>query len=453
MSAATLDMGRPSGLRRRLAIAAVLGAMAVAVLDAASTNVALPVIARSFAVAPARAIWVVTAYQAALVMALLPAASLGERFGLRRCFLAGLALFAGAAALAALAPAFPLLVAARFVQGLGAAAIMALGVALLRHSVAADELGDAIGWNALTVALCTAAGPIYGAALLTSGGWPALFAADVPVALLALAAGMALPTTPGRAGLFDPPAMLAYAAIALLLVATIQIRALPLIVTALAAAALFVCRERRRDRPFLPLDLLANRSFAGSVLASICCFAGQGAALVALPFFLHQRFGTSPAETGLLMTVWPLAVACTTPVTARLLRKIDAARLCAAGGLALAAGLAALALVRPDSPLLILPFTALAGVGFGLFQTPNNRTMFLAAPPERSAAAGGLQGTARLAGQTLGALAMGLFFVTWPVAPAARAGFAFAALATLAAALVSLLRQRESATATPRSAA
>jgi len=452
MSAAALDIGRPSGLRRRLAIAAVLGAMTVAVLDSAGSNVALPVIARSFAVAPARAIWVVTAYQAALVMALLPAAALGERFGLRRCFLAGLALFAGAATLAAFAPAFPLLVAARFVQGLGAAAIMALGVALLRRSVAADELGDAIGWNALTVALCTAAGPSYGAALLTWGGWPALFAADVPVALLALAAGMALPAARGRAGPFDPIAMLAYAAIALLLVAAIHIHAPPLIIAALAAAALFTRHERRRDRPFLPLDLLAHRSFAGSALASICCFAGQSAALVALPFFLHQRFDTSPAETGLLMTVWPLAVACTTPVTARLLRRTEAARLCAAGGLTLAAGLAMLALTRPESPLLILPFAALAGIGFGLFQTPNNRTMFLAAPPERSPAAGGLQGTARLTGQTLGALAMGLFFATWPVETAARAGFAFAAAFTLAAALVSLLR-RESATATPRSAA
>ena len=118
--------------RRTVAIASVLAAMVLVVLDAAIANVALPTIARSLQVTPAMSVWVITAYQTALVMALLPCAALGESLGYRRVFTAGVALFTAASVLCALSPSLPWLVAARFLQGLGGAAVMALGVALLR---------------------------------------------------------------------------------------------------------------------------------------------------------------------------------------------------------------------------------------------------------------------------------------------------------------------------------
>ena len=146
-------------------IGSVLAAMAMVVLDAAIANVALPTIARSLQVTPATSIWIVTAYQSALVMALLPCAALGESLGHRRVFTAGVALFVGASVLCAFSPSLSWLVAARLLQGLGGAAVMALGIALLRVVVPDQRLGAAIGWNALAVALSSAAGPTIGAAI------------------------------------------------------------------------------------------------------------------------------------------------------------------------------------------------------------------------------------------------------------------------------------------------
>ena len=160
-----------SAFRQSLAIASVLSAMALVVLDANIANVALPTIAHALEVSAAHSVWVVTAYQAALVMALLPAADLAQSIGMRRTFAGGVALFTLASLGCALAPSLVWLAAARFLQGLGGAAIMALGVALLRFTVGPRRLGDAIGWNSLTVALCSALGPAIGVAILSAASW------------------------------------------------------------------------------------------------------------------------------------------------------------------------------------------------------------------------------------------------------------------------------------------
>jgi DHA2 family multidrug resistance protein-like MFS transporter len=141
--------------------------------------------------------FVVTAYQLGLVTMLLPAAAAGESLGFRRVFFGGAALFTGASALCALSPSLTWLVAARFVQGLGGAAIMALGVALLRFIVPPARLGAAIGWNALTVALSSAAGPTVGAAILSVAPWPWLFVVNLPIGAAVLAATRTLPNVKG----------------------------------------------------------------------------------------------------------------------------------------------------------------------------------------------------------------------------------------------------------------
>jgi hypothetical protein len=143
-----------------MAVACVLAAIVLVVMDSAITNVALPTFARSFQVTPEFSVWVVTAYQMALVMALLPSAALGESLGYGRVFKAGVAVFIAASVLCAASPSLPWLIAARFLQGIGGAAVMALGVALLRFIVPKRLLGGAIGWNALDVALSSAAGEV-----------------------------------------------------------------------------------------------------------------------------------------------------------------------------------------------------------------------------------------------------------------------------------------------------
>ncbi len=183
MEIQSTGLGEP---RHMVAIASVLAAMVLVVLDAAIANVALPTIARSLSVTPAMSIWVITSYQTALLMALLPCAALGESIGYRRVFTGGVALFMGASVLCALSPSLFWLVAARLLQGLGGAAVMSLGVALLRVVVPDRRLGTAIGWNALAIALSSASGPTIGAAILSAASWPWLFAINLPLGALVL---------------------------------------------------------------------------------------------------------------------------------------------------------------------------------------------------------------------------------------------------------------------------
>lgn len=438
-----------SGLRRSAAIASVLAAMVLVVLDAAIANVALPTIARSLQVTPAMSIWIVTAYQSALVMALLPCAALGESFGLRKVFTIGVALFVSASVLCAVSPSLPWLVAARFLQGLGGAAVMALGVALLRVVVADRRLGAAIGWNALAVALASAAGPTIGASILSGASWPWLFAVNLPLGALVLLASRALPHAYGTArGLDWISVALNAGAFASLVIGAELLPTRPwlaaaLIVFAATALLALVRRERPKQAPLIPLDLLSSASFRNSVTASVLCFAGVAAGLVALPFYLQHGLAQDVWMTGIYMTPWPLTVAVAAPITVRLANRLSTAWLCAAGGVCLALGLAAAAILPLQGHLLrLVPITTLCGLGFGLFQVPNNRNMFLAAPRERSAAAGGMQGTARLAGQTVGAIIMTLLFTVASIDTAPRIGLVIAAVLALAAGLVSVLRAR-----------
>ena len=437
------------GPRHAVAIASVLAAMVLVVLDAAIANVALPTIARSLRVTPAMSIWIITAYQSALVMALLPCAALGESFGNRKVFTSGVALFVGASVLCALSPSLPWLVAARLLQGLGGAAVMALGVALLRAVVPDRRLGAAIGWNALAVALSSAAGPAIGAAILSGASWPWLFAVNLPLGVLVLLASRALPQVSGTGRPLDLLSVALNAgSFASLVIGAELLPARPalsaaLITAAAVAMAALVRRERPKEAPLIPLDLLSADSFRISVTASVLCFTGVAAGLVALPFYLQHGLGQNVWMTGLYMTPWPLTVAVAAPLAGRLARYVSTAWLCAAGGVCLAFGLAAAAMwPLRESLLPLVVLTMLCGLGFGLFQVPNNQNMLLSAPRERSGAAGGMQATARLAGQTAGAIIMTLLFTVASVDAAPRIGLGIAAVLALAAGLVSVLRAR-----------
>ncbi|MEY4512952.1 MAG: Family ership [Pseudomonadota bacterium] len=432
---------------RFVAIGCVLAAIALVVLDAAIVNVALPAIALSLHVGVAVSVQVVTAYQMALVMALLPVAAIGESLGCRRVYASGVALFVGASALCAWAPSLELLLAARFLQGVGGAAIMSLGIALLRASVDARQLGRAIGWNTLTVGLASAAGPTVGALVLSFGSWRWLFAVNLPLGLLVLLGTRSLPAVAGGRQVLDVVSMALHAiAFGALVIGgeLVSDRAgLATIVVAASAVvmAILVRRERPKDAPLIPLDLLRQGSFRISVIASVCCFVGQSAAMVSLSFYFQRVLRLDALHTGLLITPWPLSVAVVAPTAGRLVDRLSGAWLCALGGLLLSAGLACVALLPAESTQLsLVAAIALCGLGFGLFQVSNNRNLLMSAAPLRSGAAGGIQSTARLTGQALGAVVMTLIFSRVSMDLAPRIGLGVAAALAMAAGLISTLR-------------
>ena len=444
--------------RRRVATAAVLASLVLVVIDSAIANVALPTIAGALQAPPALSIWVVTGYQLALVIALLPCAAIGESLGYRRVFVAGVLLFTAASALCALAPTLPWLIAARFFQGFGGAAIMSLGMALLRFVHPPKRLGAVIGWNALAVALSGAAGPTIGATILSLANWPWLFAVNIPIGVAALIASLGLPSTTGSGRRIDLLSVALNACVfgSLVVGADLATKrpgwAVALLAAAMTALVALVRREAPLKAPLIPLDRLRDRRFRFAAIASVACFAGQTVAAVALPFYLGRQLGQDVMMTGLYMTPWPLAVAFAAPIAGRMADRMPTAWLCAAGGTCLAAGLALAALWPLDHDLrpLVL-FMTLSGLGFGFFQTPNNRNLLLSAPRERSGAAGGVQAMARLIGQTSGAVLATLLFTVAAADIAPRIGLALGGALAFAAGLVSLLRlvPANAATAVP----
>lgn len=439
--------------------AAVLLAMALVVLDAGFVNVALPTISKSLQAPPSQAILVVSAYQAALLIGLLPCAQIASRFGHSRLFIAGLAMFGIASIACAFSVNLPMLVAARAVQGLGGAAIMALGIALLRSVFGAEGLGRAIGWNALTVALCSAVAPLLGSLVFSRAPWPMLFLIKLPICALALIASWRLPKSEAIEAPIDTTAIALHASATAMIFGAAAIAigkpALAVFLTSVAVAFAWVLvrRDRTRSEPLWALDLLAQRPFRVSVGASICCFTAQSAGLIALPFHLQSVLGSGPAVVGLVLACWPVTVALTSTVANRLADRFGSALLCVAGSLALTAGLMFSAMSQPSNGILaIIVGSVLSGLGFGLFQVPNNRTLFLAAPAHRAAAAGGMQGTARLMGQMLGAVVMSYIFACVPDTIAPRIGFAIGSMFAIAAALVSA-REVQSLSRFRRSAA
>ncbi len=424
--------------------------MVLVVLDGAIANVALPTIASTLKVSPADSVWIVTAYQIALVVAILPTAALGESLGYRRVFLLGVSIFTAASAGCALSPSLGWLLTARFVQGLGGAAMMALAVALLRFVYPPQRLGAVIGWNSLTIACSAALGPSIGAAIISFASWPWLFVVNLPVGAVVLLAGRALPAPQGTARKLDLVSVALNAAtfggffMGVNYLAIEPVYGGGLLALAVVCLVALIRREMPVHAPIIPLDLLRDHSFRISVIASVCCFSGQMSSYIALPFYLQHGLHQDALRTGIYMTPWPLAVAFAGPLSGRLTDRFSTAWLCATGCFCLATGLALISLWPFNGNLYpLIFFSILCGLGFGFFQVPNNRNMLLSAPRQRSGAAGGMQGMARLTGQTVGALVMTLLFSFDSVEAVPRLGLGFAAVLALAGGLVSVLRVRD----------
>jgi DHA2 family multidrug resistance protein-like MFS transporter len=441
----------PDGLpipRRYWSVAAIWLAMTMSVLDGAIANVALPTIARELHASAASSIWVVNAYQLAITVTLLPLAALGDRLGYRRVYMVGLAVFTLGSLGCALSHTLPTLTAARVLQGLGAGGIMSINAALVRFTYPKKLLGRAMGLNALVISVSAALGPTVAAAILSRWSWEWLFAINVPIGVLAIAIGFsALPVTLGSTRRFDWVSALLNALTFGFLITGAESMAreglasgLPKLAVGLIAGGLLTWRELRREAPLVPFDLLRIPIFGLSIATSITAFTAQMMAYVCLPFYFQGVMGRTAVETGLLMTPWPLAVGLAAPIAGRLADRHRAGTLGGIGMTVFAAGLALMAMVHPGMSNLDIAWRmALCGLGFGFFQSPNNRAMVTAAPMHRSGAAGGALATARLLGQTAGAVTTAIFFHLAGAHAAPTALATAAGLAALAV-LVSLSR-------------
>jgi MFS transporter, DHA2 family, multidrug resistance protein len=436
--------------RRYWSIAAILLAIIMSVLDSTIVNVALPSMTRDLHVAPAASVWIVNAYQMAILMALLPLASLGEIVGYRRVSQAGIIVFTIASLACALAPSLLTLSIARVVQGLGAAGIMSVNAALVRFTYPQASLGRAMGINAFVIATAAAIGPTIASAVLAVAHWRWLFGINVPIGIVATF--IALRAMPESERISRPlnyaGAALSAATFALTLSGLQSLahhEAVPPALIELGLGVLvgwlLVRHELPRASPIIPFDLLRVRIFTLSLATSVLSFMAQMTALVSLPFEI-QRLGYSAVETGLFMTPWPLALAFAAPFAGRLSDRYPAGILGGLGLLAMASGLLLLAFFPAGhGPAGFIWRMAVCGLGFGFFQAPNNRTIMAAAPRVRSGSAGGMLSTARLLGQTLGAAVVAIVFSAY-TGSGPRVALWIAAALAMAGAAVSFVRMK-----------
>lgn len=416
----------------------------MSVLDGTIANTALPTIARDLGASPAESIWVINAFQLAITATLLPFAALGQLRGPTRVYRAGVIVFVAGSLACALARSLPALIAARAFQGIGASAIMALSPALLRDIFPRAQLGRALGLNALVVATSSAAGPTIGGLILAIAPWPWLFAINVPLGIVNVAMNRALPRTERNRGWLDVPSVVTSAlAFALTIWGldgfsrgepgwSIALR----IVGGVASGAWFVRRQFALEKPMIALDLFRIPAFSFAAATSFATFSAQGLAYVALPFYFQVALGRTPLESGLLLTSWPLSIAVVAPLAGRLADRVPVGILATIGLAVLTLGLGMYAMLpaNPSGTQIIL-HGIVCGLGFGFFQSPNNRELIGSAPREKSSSASGLLASMRVGGQTLGAALVAIVFGVFGASIAAgsepRAAVAHAAPAVL----------------------
>ncbi len=406
--------------QRYWAVFTIVLAVSMAVIDGAIANIALPTIAHDMHATPSESIWVINAYQLTVTISLLPFASLGELYGYRRVSQMGLAVFTLASLACALSHSLPALTAARVLQGFGAAGIMSVNSALTRYIYPRAMLGRGMGLNALMAGTCSALGPTVASAILAVGNWEWLFAINVPIGMVAFTVALrALPVTPRGGSRFDYGSALLNAVTLGLLVLSLDgyahgeavFASLVELAVSVTAGVFLVRRQLGRSAPLLPIDLLRIPLFRLSAATSTMSFGAATLAFVSLPFFLQGTLGWTATQTGLLMTPWPFATAIMAPIAGRLADRYSAGVLGGIGMTIFTTGLLLLATMPAGAGAAAIALRmGLCGLGFGFFQSPNNRAMLSSAPLHRTGGASGMLGTARLLGQTFGAAMVALIF-------------------------------------------
>jgi EmrB/QacA subfamily drug resistance transporter len=407
----------------RRGLAGLCLSMLLSTLGTSIANVALPTLAADFDASFSAVQWVVLAYLLAVTSTLVAAGRLGDRFGRRRLLAGGIVLFTTATALAAGAPSVAVLVAARALQGLGGAAMIAHTVALVANTVPPGRTGSAMGLLGAMSAVGTALGPSLGGSLIAACGWRSIFLVQVPFGLLALwLVARGLPAEPPprrttRAG-SDPfgTLLLAGALIAYALAATdrggpLGPRALLLHAVAALTALAFVQVERRVAAPLLRLSLFRDADLTAGLLRNLVVSTVVMATLVVGPFHLSRGLGLDAAGVGAVLSVGPLVAALAGIPAGRLVDRLGAAAT-GALGLAAMAGGATLLVLLPATlgvPGYAAPIVVLTA-GYAGFQAANNTAVMAATPPEQRGVVSGVLNLSRNLGLVTGVAVLGAVF-------------------------------------------
>ncbi|HLX89046.1 MAG TPA: MFS transporter [Acidimicrobiales bacterium] len=408
--------------KRWWTLAAVCGSTFMLLVDITIVQVALPTMQRTLHAGFSDLEWVISAYSLSLAALLLTQGSLADRFGRKRVFMAGVAIFTVSSLVCALSPNAAVLIAARAVQGVGGAGMFATGLALIGQDFVGRERGTAIAIWGATVGAAVAIGPLVGGALTSGLGWPWIFYVNLPVGaatLLIATTRMVNISDPGARRL-DLGGLVTFSGSLFLLVLGLTRGAddgwtSGVILSCFAGAALlmaaFVVVELRQERPMFDLSLFRNPSFVGVSLGTLGIGTGMFAMFPYLTLYLQNVLGMSPLQGGLRMLPMTL-LTFFVPLALRPVVERTGPGIALGTGLVLAAGgLALMRLVSVTSTwTALLPGMVVGGIGIGIANPAIARTALGVVEPARSGMASGINNTFRLGGVATGIAALGAIF-------------------------------------------
>ncbi len=410
----------------RWALTSLSLSMLLSSLGTSSANVGLPTLAQAFSASFQEVQWVVIAYLLAITSLIVSVGRLGDIVGRKRLLLAGIALFTLASSLCGAAPTLWLLIAARAVQGLGAAIMMALTMAFIGETAPKAKTGSAMGLLGTMSAIGTALGPSLGGMLIAGLGWRAIFFVNVPLGILAfLLAYRCLPVDRCGAATggvrFDKlgTLLLALTLAAYALAVTMGRGNFGLLNVALLLAAalgigLFVRVQARAASPLVQLAMFCDPALRASLVMSALVSTVMMATLVVGPFYLSRALGLAAAQVGLVLSTGPLAAALAGVPAGRMADRFGAQRMTLAGLAGMAAGALILALM-PTAPGMagiagyIAPIVVIT-VGYALFMTANNSAVMADVRADQRGVVSGLLSLSRNLGLITGASVMGAVF-------------------------------------------
>ncbi|WP_028623593.1 MFS transporter [Pseudomonas sp. Ant30-3] len=398
--------------------------MLLSSLGTSIANVGLPTLAQAFGASFQQVQWIVIAYLLAITTLIVSAGRLGDRIGRRRLLLIGIALFTLASGLCGIAPTLDILIAARALQGLGAAIMMALTLAMVSETVAKDKTGSAMGLLGTMSAIGTAMGPSLGGLLIEGFGWRTLFLITVPLGLMTWLLGHCyLPadrnktdTSPPR---FDAPGTLvlaltlaAYALSVTLGQGQFGVVNAALLVASVAGVGLFVLIESRAASPLIQLSLFRDPLLSGGLIMSALVMSVMMTTLVVGPFYLAHALRLDAVTIGMVLAVGPVVAALTGVPAGRMADRFGARPMTLAGLIAMAIGGLALSILPQTLGMAgYVASIMLLTLGYGAFQTANSTALMADVAADQRGVISGLLNLSRNLGLITGAAALGAVFV------------------------------------------
>src|SRR5919199_1890883 len=365
-------------------------------LDTSIVNIALPTLVKQLNTSFATIQWVVLSYLLIITALVLGAARLGDMFGKKRLYNIGLIVFTVSSLLCGLAPNVEFLIAFRALQGFGALFISALGAAIITEVFPDSERGRALGIIGAVVSLGIALGPTVGGLLIAIAGWRTLFLVNVPIGIFASFIVARVVPASGKSGAnrrFGSG------------------MAVTLLISAAIGLVVFFAIESRIQQPMLALDMFRNLQFSLSLLMGLLVFIAITGLIFILPFFLELVVKLSTQQVGLLLAVSPVLGGIVAPISGSLSDRFGPRIISLSGLVFMVVG--CLLLSTMDAQLTELGYiwrVAPFGIGFGMFQSPNNSAIMGGVPRERLGIASGLLSLSRTLGQTAGVPLLGAIF-------------------------------------------